>query len=135
MNLESDAGGLVSSIPARDLGGRNVTRGVGRLIANRQSGTVEQGASHFERNGNFCQVVLHCLELSDDLAELLALLRVFGGDFEQRLAETLQLCGGSEGTHVESCGEVGGAQRFAGGNLVELAGEIHRCLGFARDAE
>lgn len=26
-------------------------------------------------------------------------------------------------------------QRFAGGNLVELAGEIHRCLGFARDAE
>ncbi len=96
---------------------------------------MQQRASHLEGDGNLGQVVLHGLELSDDLAELLALLCVFGGDLEQCLAQALQLRGSGKSAHVEGGREVGGAQRFAGGNLVELAGEIHRCLGFARDTE
>ena len=110
VNLESDASGLVRSIPARDLGRRDVTRGVGRLIANRQGGAVQQGASHLEGDGNLGQVVLHGLELSDDLAELLALLCVFGGDLEQCLAQALQLRGSGKSAHVEGGREVGGAQ-------------------------
>ena len=102
VNLESDASGLVRSIPARDLGRRDVTRGVGRLIANRQCGAVQQGGEPSPREtATSARWCFMAWKLSDDLAELLALLRVFGGDLEQCLSQALQLRGSGKSAHVE----------------------------------